>query len=320
MTHITSITNSILGLQSVAQSASSLSAAGTRVQPDVVEQSIVFQRISSLSSRQFAVKDTSNAIGFIQSTDNALFQVTSNLLELRLLAQNASNLTLTAAQSSSLVTQANTLKASLDTIASSTVIAGKNILDGSVDNVSFQVGISADQSVNISGFNVKTTALGSLPGFLQTVGNRVQLSDVTVGTQGIQEGNASTGDINSFNIIVKDFKLAETINIAESFFGGAIKSVSNTANLTNRGSDNFASGLAKSIAERITVIRNNGNNALSDLTATALTQFTASDVVSADFSGTVDNTKSTSIGVGTLNSSDFLINGVNIGEVICNSE
>ncbi|MEE8056486.1 MAG: flagellin hook IN motif-containing protein [Pseudomonadales bacterium] len=316
MTHIRTDLSTLFGLKFTAQSTSNLSAASSRAEDNVLEKGIVFQKISSFNSRQFAIRDASNAISFIQQTDNVLFQTTSELLQLRLLAQQKTNLTLTSTQSTSLITQVNKIKSALDTLARTTVIDGKNILDGSVDKVSFQVGSSSTGSISISGFNVDTKALGSIPGFRQSTGDRVRLSNAVVGIQGIQEGDATSDDINNFSIVVTQFKSAERLNIAKRAFGGPIKTIHSTANLTNRGHPDFSSGLAKSIAERIISIRNSGERLFSNVSATALTQIKGDDISSADFSGTVDSTKNTSVGEGILNPLDFIINGVDIGRLI----
>jgi flagellin len=322
---------SLLGLQSIAGASPVRSSASTRAENNIVEKSVAQQRISAINNRQFAIRDTSNAITFIQTTDNALVHTTSGLIELRLLAQQASNLTLTATQSSALVVETNAIKSKLNAIAVGTVVNGHNILDGTVDKVTFQIGPASNETISIPGFKADTQALGSLPGFRQSTGNRVRLSDQISGTQGIQEGRATTTDINHFTLLISDSDTAEGINIAQSTFGGAIKTVTDTSDLTNRGNKNFGSGLARSIAERINTLgfntlRNNtlsnntllnkGQTSLSGVVATALTQFQSSEVASADFSGAVDTSKGTSVGIGKIRARDLLINGVDIGALL----
>ncbi|MBL4828244.1 MAG: hypothetical protein JKY66_11140 [Spongiibacteraceae bacterium] len=316
MTHISSNLSTLSALQFTAQTPPTLSTAASKADDNVVNRSIAFQRISSLGSRQFAIRAASDAISFIQETDNALFSASSILLELRLLAEQASKGSLSSTENKNLLSRVDKLKSSLDLLAKNTRVNEKNILDGSVDTVSFQVGNSSSELIKISGFNVNPSALGSLPGFRQSTSDRVQITNSVSATQGIQEGNATVSDINNFSILVSGERVYEHIDIAQTVFGGAIKSITDSATLTQPEHSRYGSGLAKSIAERIASIRLGGEKILSKVRATALTQFKGSDVLLGDFSGAVDSAKNTSVGNGTLKSLDLLINGVDVGALI----
>lgn len=315
MTHINAYLRSLSGLKAYTQTANNLSTASTRPEQNTVEKSVVFQRVSSLSTRQLVARDSNSALALIEGTDNALFRTTSVLLELRTLAQQAISQTLSSEQSRALVSRANTLKSSLDTIAKSSAVNGKNLLDGNTNQLDIPFG-SQNSSLSIRSFKADSTALGSHPGFRQSTSDRVQLSDNVIGTQGIQEGNASALSITQFSLQIVTSGQASPINIAQSSFGGAIRTVAKTTQLTDRGQSDFSTGLAKSIAERINSIRLNQYQPLRNAFATALTQFKASDVSSDDFSGQVDASKGTSVASGVLKPLDLVINGVDIGDVI----
>lgn len=262
-----------------------------------------------------AVRNANDGISFAQTAESALSEVSTSLQRVRDLSLQASNGTNSPADRQSIQKEVDQLVSEINRVAETTTFNGKKVLGGVFDRLSFQIGANANESVSVGGFNAKGSALGSQPGVVQSTSDRTQLADVEAGAQGIQEGNATTSDITDFTVSTASTVPGQEVNIADQAFGGAISTVQNTSDLTDRNNANFGSGTAKSIAERINSVRESGEEGFENVYATANTEFRASDVTSADFSGTVDDTKASNVAEASLQNGDLQINGIDIGPV-----
>jgi flagellin len=216
----------------------------------------------------------------------------------------------------------------IDRIAGTTNFNGTNVLDGSKDSLSFQIGANANQTVSVKGVDAKASSLGSQPGVVQSRGDRVELDDdyagAANGAQGIQESasiqDLANATISDFTIRMDSTATADSVNIAATRYGGNISTVS-TASLLDRTNDDYGSGLAKSIADRVNTIRVSGEESLQGVYATAETNFKGSDLQANDYTGTVNSTvtiggssiaTTTNVGNGSIETGDLTINGVDI--------
>lgn len=290
-------------------------ASGTRInsaKDDAAGIAIANRFQTQVGGLSVAVRNANDGISFAQTAESALGEVTTNLQRIRDLAIQASNGTNSASDRSSIQKEINQLSSEINRIAETTTFNGKKVLSGALGNLNFQVGANSGESVAVSGFDASLSSLGNQPGTVQSRSDRVRLEAAENGTQGIQEGDADTADITDFSITVEG---QESINIADQAFGGAITTVNATSELKDRNSDNFGSGGAKAIADRINAIRESGEESFSNVFASARTEFSASDVTSDDFSGTVDENTNTNVAQGSLQNGDLSINGVDIGPV-----
>lgn len=264
-----------------------------------------------------AIGNANNGISLVQTADNALGQIGDALQRVRELSLQAANDTYSSQDRSFIQKEIDQLKSEINRIAETTTFNGKPVLNGVLGQVNIQVGANAGQSVTLGGFDATTAALGSQPGVLRTTSDRVQLTTGNTGSQGIQEGDADIAALTDVRILTADNAPAEAVNIADERFGGAIASVADTAQLTDPNSDNYGQGLAKSIAERINSIREQGEPGLERVFASAVTTFKGSDLQAADYSGSLDALAApdTRVAAGNLQSGDLQINGVDIGPV-----
>lgn len=270
---------------------------------------------SQINGLNVATRNANDGISYAQTAESALGEATTALQRIRDLSVQAANGTNNASDRASIQKEVDQLVSQVNQIAETTTFNGKKVLGSEFENLSFQIGANSGESLSVGGFDGRASSLGSQPGVVESRSDRAQLENAIVGSQGIQEGNASANDITDFTIAVDGVAPVDQINIAADEFGGAITSVQNTAELTDRNSANFGSGAAKSIAERINTLRSEGEESLQGVYASATTTLSSDDIVSADYSGNVDTSRATDIAKGSLENGDLQLNGVDIGPV-----
>ncbi|NVM21099.1 MAG: flagellin, partial [Desulfobacterales bacterium] len=115
-----------------------------------------------------AIRNANDGISLTQTVEGAL-QETSNILQrMRELAVQAANDSATPDDRASMQLEIDALVAELDRIATTTTFNNKKVLDGSSPIFNFQVGANANELIQVSGVNVKTNALGSQAGIVQS--------------------------------------------------------------------------------------------------------------------------------------------------------
>ena len=109
---------------------------------------------SQIIGLEQSVQNASDAISMIQTAESALDEITNMLLRMRELALQASNGTGSVADRDYLQDEFSRLKAEIDRIANNTEWNGRAVLNGNaggtgVQNVSFQVGGKAGQTISV---------------------------------------------------------------------------------------------------------------------------------------------------------------------------
>lgn len=313
--------SSLVGLRQLSQTQTNLNqilekvASGRRInsaRDDAAGLAIANRFTAQINGLNTASRNANDGISFAQTTESALEETTTALQRIRDLSLQAANGTLSSSDRGAIQKEINQLTSEIDRIAETTSFNGKKVLDGSLSEQSFQIGPNAGERVSFNGFDARSSALGGLPGEVQSTGSRTDLGSADAGTQGIQEGDGNTAAIADLGISVGG---GDSVNVADAAFGGNINTVAATAELTDPTSLNYGSGLAKSVAERINSVRETEGSGLADVYASARTEFNANAVQSADYSGTVNSSTATNVAAGALSNGDLTINGVDIGPV-----
>lgn len=274
-----------------------------------------------------AVRNANDGISVAQTAEGALQETTNILQRMRELAVQSANDSNTASDRASIQIEVDQLVEELDRIAETTTFNNRKILDGTASSFSFQVGANANENIEVDLVNARANALGSQAGIVQSTGQRVTLDNDAsdAGTLGIADAATQTADTS---IVSGDLKVQvegfSAVDIAATKFGGTISSIANTS-ITNTNHEDYGSGMAKSIAERINNIREMemedtgagiDGKYLEGVYASAKTTFKASDMVAADYDGTsVAAADYTYVGAGSITNGGLEINGVDIGPV-----
>lgn len=239
-----------------------------------------------------AVRNANDGISLAQTTESALDEITTALQRIRDLAVQSANDTNSQADRISLQAEVDQLIDEVDRIATTTTFNGRNVLDGSLTSYYFQIGANAGEGVEVSGVDARIDSLGSQPGAVQsTASSLATLAGATVAGFTITVGTNGT-----------------TVDVLSSDSGGALTG-SSTAALTDPTNVGYGSGVAKSLAERINELREDGVEGLEGVYATAESTYDYSDLA------TTVSAAEAYVGDGTLAHGDLVINGVQIGPV-----
>ena len=109
-----------------------------------------------------AIRNANDAVGFLNTAEGALQELTNISQRLRELAIQASNGTLGASDRGYLNAEKNQLVEEFDRIASQTNFNGSFLLDGSFTTTNLQVGTSKGQTIAFNIGNAKASQLGAL--------------------------------------------------------------------------------------------------------------------------------------------------------------
>lgn len=131
----------------------------TRASDDAAGLGLSEKMRSKIRSYDQAGRNTQDGISLTQTAEGAL-QETSNILNrIRELAVQAANGTLGSSERTTINTEVQALIAEIDRISSTTEFNGVNLLNGSTTTASLQVGISANQTIDVALPNTSATTL-----------------------------------------------------------------------------------------------------------------------------------------------------------------
>ena len=139
--------------QKMQSSAMERLSSGLRInsaKDDAAGLAIAENFTSQIKGLNQAVRNASDAYSLAQTAEGGLQETTAILQRMRELAVQASNTTLTTADRTAIQTEVDALTSEIDRIATTTQYNSNNILDGSGNNLSFQIGDKAGQSVSLS--------------------------------------------------------------------------------------------------------------------------------------------------------------------------
>ncbi len=105
---------------------------------------------NQVSGLNQAVANAQTGISLLQTADGALSQSQSIVQQMRTLAVQAANGTLTPTDRATIQDEINQLANQLTSIAQQTQFNTKNLLDGSLQNINLQVGANANQTISFS--------------------------------------------------------------------------------------------------------------------------------------------------------------------------
>jgi flagellin len=241
-----------------------------------------------------AIRNANDGVSLAQTTESALDEITTALQRIRDLAVQSANDSNSEADRLSLQAEVDQLKDEINRISSTTTFNGRYVLNGSLKSYYFQIGANAGEGVEVGGVDARITALGSQPG-------AVQLS--------FDDGNAAGANQTALEIRIGTSANATSVDVLANAYGGAITGAT-VGELVDTESDNYGSGFAKSLAQRINNLRVDGVEGLGGVYASAVTTFNYEDAGVA-----AANAAEAYVGAGSLNHGDLVINGVNIGPV-----
>lgn len=136
---------------------------------------------SQIKGLSVAVKNANDGISIAQTAEGAMQESTSILQRMRELSLQSANGSNSDDDRTSLQQEFTALSGELTRIANTTTFGGRKILDGSFQNVSFQIGSSANETISFGMTDISSTGLKGSFSEAKTDGAATDLSAVVTG-------------------------------------------------------------------------------------------------------------------------------------------
>jgi len=173
---------------------------------DAAGMQIANRLTSQVKGMTVAINNANNGTSIAQTAEGAMQESTNILQRLRELALNSANGDKSQADRDSLQQEFTAKVGELTRIAATTTFGGRNLLDGTFQNVGFQIGSDANQTISFGMSDISATGLkgtyseatvaGSLTSLSASVtGNPVTLPGGTPGTPATTTAYTNTGDM-----------------------------------------------------------------------------------------------------------------------------
>jgi flagellin len=156
--------NNLNKSQSALQTALQRLSSGMRInsaKDDAAGLAISDRMTSQIRGLNQAVRNANDGISMAQTAEGALGEVGNILQRMRELAIQSANATNSDTDRVSMQSEISQLKSELTRISSTTTFNGQTILDGSKQNIAFQVGAQANQTIGISIGDARGTSVGA---------------------------------------------------------------------------------------------------------------------------------------------------------------
>ena len=190
------ITSSLNNTQGTLQKAYERLASGVRINSaadDPAGLAVATSMLNQANGYQQSISNTGYGLSALDTADGALSQVTGNLMQMRDLAVQAGNGTLSASDRQALQDQMDQLSQANTDIAAGAQSNGQNLLDGTYsstlqagpnagDTLQISLGDATSTGLGVSGLNLSSTAnassalgaidnaIGSVSGYQSNIG------------------------------------------------------------------------------------------------------------------------------------------------------
>ena len=206
---------------------------------DAAGSAISSKMESQVRSLGVAIRNSYDAISMTQTAEGALSEVENMLQRIRELAVQAGNSTLSDSDRTMIQSEVTALTAEIDKVAKNTHFNGVKLLDGSSASVHFQIGINANDALEVNLQKSDTLSLG-LAGSLgvQTLSSeRITEKNFSLGSNIIAAADVK---INGQNAFASDFSsdltatatneaktLADAVNVNSGVHGANANAFNN---------------------------------------------------------------------------------------------
>ena len=205
--------------QELSQAMARLSS-GLRINSaadDAAGSAIASKMEAQVRSLDVAIRNSYDAISMTQTAEGALGEMENILQRVRELAVQSSNSTLSNNDRNQLQNEVNQLIAEVDKIAATTHFNNVKLLDGSNSDVTFQIGINAENSlkVNLEQSNSVALGLSGSKGVSELTSERVSMVSYT--TNKILASDVKINGFDAFSTTFTTDLSSATTNTAKGY-------------------------------------------------------------------------------------------------------
>ncbi len=178
-----------------------------------------------------AIANANNGVSIAQTAEGAMQESTNTLQRLRELALQAANGDKSDADRVSLQQEFTAKVGELNRIASTTTFGGRNLLDGSFNNVAFQIGANANETISFGMTDISSTALKG--NYSEAKANGAAMAGLTATSTGSPLSAGVTGTAVTALTAAATFTInGSTINLATGATGADAAKAINDAGIS----------------------------------------------------------------------------------------
>ncbi|MBD8557342.1 flagellin [Pseudomonas lactis] len=178
-----------------------------------------------------AIANANNGVSIAQTAEGAMQESTNTLQRLRELALQAANGDKSDADRVSLQQEFTAKVGELNRIASTTTFGGRNLLDGSFNNVAFQIGANANETISFGMTDISSTALKG--NYSEAKANGAAMAGLTATSTGAPLSAGVTGTAVTPLTAASTFTInGSTINLATGATGADAAKAINDAGIS----------------------------------------------------------------------------------------
>lgn len=178
-----------------------------------------------------AIANANNGVSIAQTAEGAMQESTNTLQRLRELALQAANGDKSDADRVSLQQEFTAKVGELNRIASTTTFGGRNLLDGSFNNVAFQIGANANETISFGMTDISSTALKG--NYSEAKANGAAMAGLTATSTGAPLSAGVTGTAVTPLTAAATFTInGSTINLATGATGADAAKAINDAGIS----------------------------------------------------------------------------------------
>ncbi|NMY84753.1 flagellin [Pseudomonas sp. WS 5411] len=160
---------------------------------DAAGMQIANRLTSQVKGLTVAVANANNGVSIAQTAEGAMQESTNILQRMRELALQSANGSNSDDDRTSLQQEFTALTGELTRISQTTNFGGRKLLDGSFDNVGFQIGANANETISFGMTDISATGLKGSYGEAKAAGAATDLAATAVG------GEAEIGQFSTVN-------------------------------------------------------------------------------------------------------------------------
>ncbi|OIR08469.1 B-type flagellin [mine drainage metagenome] len=242
--------NNVANSQNALATSIQRLSSGLRInsaKDDAAGMAIAARMTSQIGGMTQAAQNANDGISLAQTAEGALAQVTNDLQTMRNLSVQAANGTNSAGDRASIQASITQLQQDISQIAANTQYNGLNLLDGTLNNVQFQVGSNAGQTILASVGTASASAIGNYASSVATTVTSTALAGAATGVLPATGNGITAGSItvlgNGASSGAITISAGETTDAIAAAINAAAGNTNVTAKATNTATlSGFAAG------------------------------------------------------------------------------
>ena len=206
---------------------------------DAAGMAISSRMSAQINGMNQAARNANDGVSLAQTAEGSLNAISDNLQRIRDLAVQSRNASNSATDRAAMNVEAQSLKAEIDRVASTTTFNGVKLLDGSFTNQAFQVGANVGETISIASVaNAQSASLGSytsaqVTGAAASAFTAVTAGDLTI--NGVSVG-AIAADTNAANRAASVSAAINSVASTTGVYATVLSASPTQVVLTNSGS------------------------------------------------------------------------------------